>query len=69
MPVIWFRRDRHPLAQGFQIPQWFREAKFGIWSHWSPQVEPEQGDYCAGENGSVGEFQAGPFTCAQLFHV
>lgn len=35
------------LAQGFQIPQWFREAKFGIWSHWSPQVEPEQGDWYA----------------------
>ena len=35
------------LAKGFEIPQWFREAKFGIWSHWSPQAEPEQGDWYA----------------------
>jgi len=31
----------------FQCPEWFRDAKFGIWSHWSPQAVPEQGDWYA----------------------
>ncbi|MGN6726870.1 MAG: alpha-L-fucosidase, partial [Tepidisphaeraceae bacterium] len=29
----------------YQVPEWFREAKFGIWAHWGPQCEPEQGDW------------------------
>ncbi len=24
----------------YQCPEWFRDAKFGIWSHWGPQVVP-----------------------------
>ncbi len=28
-------------------PDWFRDAKFGIWAHWSPQCVPEQGDWYA----------------------
>ena len=34
------------LAQ-YQVPEWFRDAKFGIWAHWGPQCEPEQGDWYA----------------------
>ena len=34
------------LAQ-YQAPEWFRDAKFGIWAHWGPQCEPEQGDWYA----------------------
>ncbi len=31
----------------YECPQWFRDAKFGIWAHWSPQCEPEDGDWYA----------------------
>lgn len=31
----------------FQIPDWFRDAKFGIWSHWGPQSVPMFGDWYA----------------------
>ena len=28
-------------------PDWFRDAKFGMWAHWGPQCVPEQGDWYA----------------------
>jgi alpha-L-fucosidase len=31
----------------YRCPDWFRDAKFGIWAHWGPQCEPEQGDWYA----------------------
>lgn len=31
----------------YQAPEWFRDAKFGIWAHWGPQCEPEEGDWYA----------------------
>jgi alpha-L-fucosidase len=31
----------------YQIPDWFRDAKFGIWSHWGPQSAIEDGDWYA----------------------
>ncbi len=31
----------------YKIPEWFRDAKFGIWAHWGPQCEPEAGDWYA----------------------
>ena len=31
----------------FQVPDWFRDAKFGIWAHWGPQCQPEMGDWYA----------------------
>ncbi|MDQ8202151.1 alpha-L-fucosidase [Pelagicoccus sp. SDUM812003] len=34
------------LAQ-YEVPEWFRDAKFGIWAHWGPQCEPERGDWYA----------------------
>ncbi|HMG07791.1 MAG TPA: alpha-L-fucosidase, partial [Mucilaginibacter sp.] len=24
----------------YQVPDWFRDAKFGIWAHWGPQCQP-----------------------------
>lgn len=47
-----------PLADGpfkaetdslknYQVPEWFRNAKFGIWSHWGPQAVPRAGDWYA----------------------
>ncbi len=32
------------LAQ-YKTPNWFRDAKFGIWAHWGPQCQPEHGDW------------------------
>ena len=29
----------------YQPPAWFRDAKFGIWSHWGPQAVPMYGDW------------------------
>jgi alpha-L-fucosidase len=31
----------------YACPEWFRDAKFGIWAHWGPQAVPEQGDWYA----------------------
>lgn len=31
----------------YECPDWFRDAKFGIWSHWGPQCVPEEGDWYA----------------------
>ncbi|MEK6794145.1 MAG: alpha-L-fucosidase [Spirochaetota bacterium] len=50
--------DANPIAKGpftpawgslgtFQCPAWFRDAKFGIWSHWGPQSVPMFGDWYA----------------------
>ncbi len=50
--------DLEPLAAGpfqaswdslsqYKTPDWFRDAKFGMWAHWSAQCVPEQGDWYA----------------------
>ncbi|HEY6901877.1 MAG TPA: alpha-L-fucosidase, partial [Puia sp.] len=31
----------------YRVPDWFRDAKFGIWAHWGPQCQPERGDWYA----------------------
>ncbi|MDT0347668.1 alpha-L-fucosidase [Streptomyces litchfieldiae] len=31
----------------FVCPEWFRDAKLGIWSHWGPQSVPMYGDWYA----------------------
>jgi alpha-L-fucosidase len=31
----------------YDCPQWFRDAKFGIWAHWGPQAVPMEGDWYA----------------------
>nr|WP_262920119.1 alpha-L-fucosidase [Niabella hibiscisoli] len=33
--------------QQYVVPDWYRNAKFGIWAHWGPQCEPEAGDWYA----------------------
>jgi alpha-L-fucosidase len=33
--------------RAYQIPEWFRDAKFGIWAHWGPQSGVEAGDWYA----------------------
>ena len=50
--------SREPIAPGafeptveslsaWECPEWFRDAKFGIWAHWGPQCQPEDGDWYA----------------------
>src|SRR5690349_17713453 len=47
-----------PIAEGafkpsweslsaYQCPDWFQDAKFGIWAHWGAQCQPEMGDWYA----------------------
>jgi len=31
----------------YQVPDWFSDAKFGIWSHWGPQSAIGDGDWYA----------------------
>jgi alpha-L-fucosidase len=31
----------------YSCPNWFRDAKFGIWAHWGPQAVPMEGDWYA----------------------
>ncbi len=31
----------------WEVPEWFRDAKFGIWAHWGPQSAIEAGDWYA----------------------
>lgn len=33
--------------QNYQTPEWYRNAKFGMWAHWGPQCQPESGDWYA----------------------
>ncbi|MDR3693205.1 alpha-L-fucosidase [Mucilaginibacter sp.] len=33
--------------QNYQTPEWYRNAKFGMWAHWGPQCQPEAGDWYA----------------------
>lgn len=31
----------------WECPEWFKNAKFGIWAHWGPQCQAEDGDWYA----------------------
>ena len=57
-PSVIVSTSAEPVAQGkfkptweslaqYECPEWFRDAKFGIWAHWGPQCEPEAGDWYA----------------------
>jgi alpha-L-fucosidase len=50
------RSGNEPMEQGkfeptweslqqYKVPDWFRDAKFGMRTHWGPQCQPEQGDW------------------------
>jgi len=41
-----FKPTDESLKQ-YKCPEWFRDAKFGIWAHWGPQAVPRQGDWYA----------------------
>jgi len=38
-----FKPTWESLAQTYRVPEWFRDAKFGIWAHWSAQCVPAVG--------------------------
>ena len=42
-----FQPTWESLIENYQCPQWFQDAKLGIWAHWSAQCVPEQGDWYA----------------------
>ena len=44
-----FTPDWDSLIAGYRAPEWYRDAKFGIWAHWSAQCVPERGDWYARE--------------------
>jgi len=57
-PSVIVSTAAEPIAKGkfeatwsslkqYQVPEWFRDAKFGIWAHWGPQCEPAMGDWYA----------------------
>ncbi len=33
--------------ENYQVPEWFKNAKFGIWAHWGPQCVEGSGDWMA----------------------
>jgi alpha-L-fucosidase len=60
VPAIIVNTQAEPVAAGkflptwesleqYQVPDWFRDARFGIWAHWGPQCQPESGDWYARE--------------------
>ncbi|MGB7747945.1 MAG: alpha-L-fucosidase [Verrucomicrobiia bacterium] len=42
-----FQPTWESLAAQYQCPEWFSDAKFGIWAVWGPQCQPEDGDWYA----------------------
>jgi alpha-L-fucosidase len=57
-PSVIVESKHEPIAPGkfqptweslkqYSVPEWFRDAKFGIWAHWGPQCQPEAGDWYA----------------------
>ena len=43
--------------QQYKVPEWYRNAKFGIWAHWGPQCQAEQGDWYARGMYEQGSYQ------------
>ena len=41
-----FKGTRESLKD-YRVPDWYRDAKFGIWAHWGPQSHAEFGDWYA----------------------
>ena len=56
-----FKPDDESLRQ-YQCPEWFRDAKLGIWAVWGPESVPMQGDWYARnlylQGGSQNKFHA-----------
>ena len=68
VPTVIVSTSTEPLAPGkfapsweslgqYEVPEWFRDAKFGIWAHWGPQCQPQSGDWYARQMYSQGHWQ------------
>lgn len=66
--IVVVNTSNEPVASGkfeptweslsqYQVPEWFRNAKFGIWAHWGPQCQPEMGDWYGRFMYSEGSWQ------------
>ncbi len=66
--TVTIRPGNEPVAPGkfeatwqslqqYEVPQWYRNAKFGIWAHWGPQCQPGQGDWYARSMYNEGSWQ------------
>jgi alpha-L-fucosidase len=42
-----FEANWESLKARYHAPDWYRDAKFGLWAHWGPQCVPEAGDWYA----------------------
>jgi alpha-L-fucosidase len=42
-----YAADWKAISRQYSVPEWWRDAKFGAWSHWDPQSMPERGDWYA----------------------
>ncbi|MGZ3305502.1 MAG: alpha-L-fucosidase [Asticcacaulis sp.] len=40
-----FQPSWESFEANYKTPQWFADAKLGIWAHWGPQCVPEHGDW------------------------
>lgn len=56
IPAGKFQPTWESLAE-YQCPDWFRDAKFGIWAHWGPQCQPAAGDWYARHMYAEGHHQ------------
>ena len=56
--IVKVSEAQEPMAKGkfepnweslrkYETPEWFRNAKFGIWAHWGPQCVEGSGDWMA----------------------
>lgn len=43
--------------QAYEVPEWYKNAKFGMWAHWGPQCQPEAGDWYARNMYMEGNWQ------------
>lgn len=52
-----FQPTWQSLEKNYQVPEWFRNAKFGIWAHWGPQCVEGSGDWMARGMYQEGSYQ------------
>ncbi|MDC7675943.1 alpha-L-fucosidase [Asticcacaulis machinosus] len=53
---VKFKPTWESLSQNYQTPEWFKDAKLGIWAHWGPQCVPEAGDWYGRQMYMQGNF-------------
>ncbi|MGN0854750.1 MAG: alpha-L-fucosidase [Kiritimatiellia bacterium] len=53
-----FQPDWDSLERNYSVPEWYENAKFGIFCHWGPQCIPECGDWYARNMYNPGHRQA-----------